>query len=202
MSYSTPQNLYYCYKRICGGSLVTFGDFANQSALTEFEAILNLARPQDEKEMMLYNYIRGISSSNKFGFLNLIKGTNQAASVLWATPSAIVKWFNLEQMIYIQYDDSKYTVSYHKNILTRDGELDTDAVSRIINDKKNQGDQQQSFVNYRRQRRNTRKQHRNSRRGDVQANNNIRNTLASNTVNWESETDDLTIVGKVQEKNE
>ena len=108
MSYSIPQNLYFCYKRICGGSLVTFGDFSNETSLSEFEDILNLARPQNENELMMYNYIKGLSSSNKFGFLNLIKGTNQAASILWATPSAIVKWFNLEQMIYLQYVDSTY----------------------------------------------------------------------------------------------
>ena len=147
MSYSVPQNLFYCYQRIRGSSLVTLGDFSDKS-LKEFEDILNLASPQNEGETILYNYIRGLSGTSKFGFLNLIKGTNQAPSILWATPSAIIRWFNLDQIIYLQYEESKYHLTYHKNVLTTDGKLDKEAFQRIINDKNNPNDQSQSFVNY------------------------------------------------------
>jgi hypothetical protein len=113
---SIYQRLYECYKELCGCELVRTRT-ATVTSLAEFEALLNLAQPQDVAETAMHGFLRGMYLSNTRSFYKYINNpTNKcASSVLWTSGREVARHFGLSRVAHIVWDhaNNRYAVSAH-----------------------------------------------------------------------------------------
>lgn len=122
---SLPKRLYDTYRSIQNCALLKNND-VSESALKEFENLLNESQPNTEDEQKYQFVVRGMYHSNPVGFTKYVSGprNNVGALILWTESKRIVAYFNLKRRIHISWDKETklYVVTLHKNMLSADSD--------------------------------------------------------------------------------
>jgi len=123
MFFRIPQNVYHGYQLIRRTPLVRDRNYT-ESALREFESILNSCQP-DEETLTVHSVVKFFFMANNKGFGNMIRHNNAEAFVLWTNAKTIVRWFGLVGVVYLQYDKNThlYHVDVHQALKNEDGSI-------------------------------------------------------------------------------
>lgn len=112
-----PKNLFDNFNKLKFSEVVKNKAHTDE-ALKEFETYLNDAQPACEADYQLELFTKNLYRGKNDLFINCIKNRSAECLVLWTESKAIVRFFQLYGVIYIQYDKEthRYNVSRHRRI--------------------------------------------------------------------------------------
>jgi hypothetical protein len=112
---SLPARLYNTFRKIQKSALVTKSVYTDAD-ITEFVELLNSAHPADETELIQYKFARCMFNSHKESYIKYITNqeSNVSALILWTESKVIVRFFGIQQKIYLGWDDENKTYIFKK----------------------------------------------------------------------------------------
>ena len=112
---SLPAKLYNTFRQIQKSALVTRNDYT-ESDIVDFVALLNSAQPKEGNELVQYMFARSMFNSNKESYIKYIsnKESNVSALILWTESKVIVRYFGIQQKVYLGWDSELKSYIYEK----------------------------------------------------------------------------------------
>jgi hypothetical protein len=119
---SISKRVYDIYKIINQSDLVLYKNVTNET-LAEFEKLLNESQPNNENERAQRYMLKSLYFSNPINFMRYLCDSQNRinALILWTESKYIVKYFNLQNKVYLLWDSasSSYKVSKYLPITQR-----------------------------------------------------------------------------------
>jgi len=114
MSSVFPRELTSNYELLTKCRLVIEKDYS-ESSLKEFENLLNDSQPINDEQKATFNVIYELYKKDKREFVKYISIAKFGHLILWCDGYTIVKWFNLDNILYLRYTDNSYVATRHVN---------------------------------------------------------------------------------------
>ncbi len=107
---SLPQRLYELYREVAGCALVQTHQPTPENMLA-FQDLLNKSWPIDEAETYQRNLVRGMYNSRQRGFVDYVSVSRNrvGALILWTESKSIARYFGLNGVVHISWDEDKHT---------------------------------------------------------------------------------------------
>lgn len=110
-----PKRVQQSYSQLLKCRLISKKEYDDE-AIQYFGKILNSAMPIREYDNIIYYFIKDLFHEDKEKFINYISGNNLQPLILYTDNINIIKHFNLQYKIYINWDSEKniYIVAKYK----------------------------------------------------------------------------------------